>query len=654
MDPALFANLLRWNLQIVLLVIGAAAVLHLVRLKEPVLRHAFWRSVLVIALVLPAVQPWRTPSVGNPADIDVQSLAMLAGGSESGAAVGGASMIRAASIHLRRHGLTYVVVGLVVGAVLRLLWLTLGVLRLRRLRRDGERATATDGYDEISSLIEAGADVRRVERLGQPVTFGVLKPAVLLPASFPTLPIGVQRAVLAHELLHVHRRDWAWVLMEEILRAAFWFNPAMAWLLSRVQASREEVVDELTVQVTNARKTYLEALLFFADQPTLFPAAPFARRHHLFERMLLVSREAAMSSTRLVVSSIVLALGVIFTSAYASTTFPLANLPALEERSGQGQAPPRDRRPGEAGPETQRERDLKQAIAANPTQRDMYFQLAGLQMSRGAVKDAEATMTDLKIALPNQPGLAGAIAQFYLKSGLFEQAVVTLEDAAAANPTNAPGYHLLATFYFEKVQKDKTLSVDQQRAYLDAGIAATDRALAINPDYVEALVYQNILLRLKANVEPDAQARQGMLARADALRNRAMELKQASGQQQMQFVPAPGQPGAPPPPPPPPPPGLEGQAPIRVGGNVRPPAKIRDVKPVYPAVAKEAGVQGVVIIEATIGTDGNIVDARVLRGQPLLDQAALEAVSQWQFAPTLLNGAPVPVIMTMTVNFTLQ
>jgi TonB family protein len=108
-----------------------------------------------------------------------------------------------------------------------------------------------------------------------------------------------------------------------------------------------------------------------------------------------------------------------------------------------------------------------------------------------------------------------------------------------------------------------------------------------------------------------------------------------------------GLPEAPPPPPPP-------VAPVRVGGNIRPPTKIKNVNPVYPSIAQSARVQGVVIVEATIGPDGKVSDARVLRSIPLLDQAALDAVRQWVFTPTLLNGVPVPVIMTVTVNFTLQ
>ena len=91
--------------------------------------------------------------------------------------------------------------------------------------------------------------------------------------------------------------------------------------------------------------------------------------------------------------------------------------------------------------------------------------------------------------------------------------------------------------------------------------------------------------------------------------------------------------------------------PMRVGGNVPPPTKIRHVAPAYPIDAQRAGVQGVVIIEATIGEDGKVRSAAVLRSIPQLDQAALDAVKQWEFAPTIVGGKAVPVIMTVTVQF---
>jgi TonB family protein len=100
--------------------------------------------------------------------------------------------------------------------------------------------------------------------------------------------------------------------------------------------------------------------------------------------------------------------------------------------------------------------------------------------------------------------------------------------------------------------------------------------------------------------------------------------------------------------------GPQPQMPVRVGGAIRAPQRIFNVDPVYPAVAQNARVQGVVILEVTIGTTGHVEGARILRGVPLLDQAALDAVQQWQYTPTLLNGVAVPVIMTVTVNFALQ
>ena len=106
---------------------------------------------------------------------------------------------------------------------------------------------------------------------------------------------------------------------------------------------------------------------------------------------------------------------------------------------------------------------------------------------------------------------------------------------------------------------------------------------------------------------------------------------------------------APPPPPTPPQP----VAPIRAHYGVRPPTKTVHVAPVYPAIARASRVQGVVIIEATIDIRGNVESARILRSIPLLDQAALDAVHEWKFTPTLLNGIAVPIIMTVTVNFTL-
>jgi len=105
---------------------------------------------------------------------------------------------------------------------------------------------------------------------------------------------------------------------------------------------------------------------------------------------------------------------------------------------------------------------------------------------------------------------------------------------------------------------------------------------------------------------------------------------------------------APPPPPPAP------KAPIRLHSGMQAPRKIDAVDPVYPAIARSARVEGVVILETVLDANGRVESVRVLRSIPLLDQAAVDAVRQWRFTPALLNGMPVPVVMTVTVNFTLR
>jgi protein TonB len=82
--------------------------------------------------------------------------------------------------------------------------------------------------------------------------------------------------------------------------------------------------------------------------------------------------------------------------------------------------------------------------------------------------------------------------------------------------------------------------------------------------------------------------------------------------------------------------------------------KTRHVPPVYPATAQTARIQGLVVLEALIGPDGKVSDAKIVQSIPLLDQAAVDAVKQWEFTPTMVDGAAVPVLMTVSVNFALK
>jgi TonB family protein len=239
-------------------------------------------------------------------------------------------------------------------------------------------------------------------------------------------------------------------------------------------------------------------------------------------------------------------------------------------------------------------------------------------------------------------------------------------------------YHRQAVELWDK-SRDASLTPEQRLELARQGIALEDKALAINPDYVDALTYKNIFLRIEANLTPEAARQRELLDQANALRTRAIQIRKTQP-----YVPQSGEPAPPPPPPPPPPPmvvtasdgstsvvvpspaapmvaptaaytaALAAHDPLRIGGEIKSPAKIRDVKPVYPAEARGAGVQGVVIVEILVDPAGDVVDARVLRSIPILDEAALNAVRQWRFTPTLLNGEPRSVLLTVTVSFRIQ
>jgi TonB family protein len=270
-----------------------------------------------------------------------------------------------------------------------------------------------------------------------------------------------------------------------------------------------------------------------------------------------------------------------------------------------------------------RERELRLLVASGGATKDTYLELARLANLQNRIDDV----------------------------------VQALTEAAKFDPPSAESQHRIATLLWDYARRPG-LDPATQLTYVKKGIAAEDEALALQPNYLEALTYKNILLRMQANLTSDPMEQQRLVSEADTLRTRALELQK----QHAEHRPLNNTAGGPPPPPPPPFPGfaepfeqtLARLQPVRVGGNIRTPTKIKDVKPVFPPDAHAARVQGVVILETVIDDQGNIANARVLRSIPMLDSAALSAVSQWQFTPTLLNGNPVGVIMTVTVNFTLM
>ena len=236
----------------------------------------------------------------------------------------------------------------------------------------------------------------------------------------------------------------------------------------------------------------------------------------------------------------------------------------------------------------------------------------------------------------------------------FDRKAAELEQAAAQQPGSAQAQHLVGTFYYEK-SRDVALSANERRGYLDRGIAAEDRALAADPEYVEALVYKNILLRTKATMEADPAAQAALIREADTLRNRALELAQA---QRGKAIPEGTvvNTNVPPPPPPPPPPGGVSEpikwvyAETQVAAAAGAPVKTKDVRPIFAPMVIASGYKGEVVVEANVDSRGKVAQVRVIKSQPMLTQATIDAVRQWEFDPaTVPSGGS---LITVTANFT--
>ena len=628
MTASLIADGVALSAQITCVVAIAALVSFVVRIDAAAVRYHYWRAVLVLCLLLPWMQGRQATTVaGDGIASTVFSVSTIA-------------TIPVPDDAVERAGVSWPAIGvwIVVGVIaLRLGGLGLGLMRLRRLRRSGRLAEPNAEHDHLQWALGTRAEIRYVPG-AQPVTCGAWRPVVLLPEALRAHSLAIQRAVLTHELLHVQRRDWLWAMGEEAIRAVLWFHPAIWWLVGRVRLAREEVVDELTVLATGQRRTYLEALLVFADAPPAVPVAAFARRHHLFRRMMLISKEAVMSSKRIVFSSLVLALALLAGSWYAVAAFPMTeSLRQISDGPREPHSPadmrnrasaalavvqsavrrvPSARQTAATGAIGPLEQTAKPITPENPIPRRTY----SVTPQNPGGPDAGVVVLTLRITVN---GL-GRVAEVRSLSGVVGGRVGMPAPAGSGRGRGVP-----------EVQGRAVAPPSEE--FTRAAIAAV-RQWIYDPPADPPIAFDVTLA-----FAPGSETR--LLAHGGPV-----------GAPGFRFG---GPAGAPPPPPPPPPPpgGATSfnwtNGAVRIGGNIKVPTKTKDVAPVYPPIAQSARVQGVVILETLIGANGRVEDARILRSIPLLDQAALDAVRQWEFTPTLLNGNPVPVIMTTTVQFSL-
>lgn len=274
-----FDTLLVWSAQICLLTLAGALAIRF--LYQPKARLWAWQGLLLLLLALPLIEPWRLPlPEALPTVIE-----------DGGGGAGLRQTLGPHAHHWTRGDLLWIIA---LGAAVRLFWIGAGLLRLRRYRKEAHQLLAPPvQFGDSAARWYVHPD------LSGPVTYGWPRASVLLPARFEEMDASMRAAIACHELMHVVRRDWLFVMAEEAIRAAFWFHPAVWFVLSRIQLAREQVVDREVIRLTRDRDRYLDALVAVAEQkiqPDLAPAPLFLRKRQLARRVAAVLQEVSMSA----------------------------------------------------------------------------------------------------------------------------------------------------------------------------------------------------------------------------------------------------------------------------------------------------------------------------------------------------------------------
>ena len=294
------------------------------RIRRPGFLLRYWQAVLLLLLVAPWIQPWQ-PVAAAPTGV----LAPISGmeqAVESGDGVSVAGRVIALpAARWRVDPWTWALGLLAAGVIVRLGWIGLGLLRLARLVRAADRIVPPAVARELLAQFRVSAVFVQHPEVRMPCSFGLFRPTVMLPAAFDRLEPAFQRAIVCHELLHIERRDFARVVVEDAAAALLWFHPWVWLLRRRIRLHREQVVDATVVRCTGDRRAYVRCLVELAGHPlTLRLASPMLRSTELRIRTdALFEKEGAMSTRRLAVATTGLCVALGATVWTACATVPL-------------------------------------------------------------------------------------------------------------------------------------------------------------------------------------------------------------------------------------------------------------------------------------------------------------------------------------------
>jgi tetratricopeptide (TPR) repeat protein len=168
---------------------------------------------------------------------------------------------------------------------------------------------------------------------------------------------------------------------------------------------------------------------------------------------------------------------------------------------------------------------VQKMIQVEPNEASNYFVLAKIYEDAGAYPESEQTLLKAKEVKPNDPAVYMTLAGFYNRQGQFDKTIDALEQRAKVEPNNPEAFQTIAAYYWDETRGDASLTDTQKREFVQKGLEAVDRALQIRNDYVEAITFKGLLLRLQANLEKDPAKQQALLKEAVALSDKANDLR---------------------------------------------------------------------------------------------------------------------------------
>lgn len=637
-DPSsLLSALVSWSAQAFLLV--AAGAIAVTTIRHPKARLLVWQGLLLALLLLPAIEPWkaRIVELAPPVTASAAILPPTAAAATS-------------SFHWRSEYWLFLIAA---GAGLRLMWVIAGFLRLRRYRQQGTPLAGPP--------LRFASDTARwyaSESVPGPVTYGWTRPVILLPSKVLELPADLREAIQCHELIHVRRGDWLFVLAETLVRSLLWFHPAIWFALSRIQLAREQAVDQEVVELLQNRERYLDALVAVAEyrlQPDLAPAPLFLRKRHLAARVEAVMKEIDMSRSRIFAGAAAVFSALALAACAAMWLFPFVSplvsyaqtspdSPGITVSAGVGLL---HRAPVHA-PENFVPGTVIVQATLNAT---------------GEVSDAQVVSGPQEL---RKEALA-SVLQWHYRPGASTAQISIQFEAPSARQFEAPVVQTVSPAPAANVVRLAPNVVAGGRGGRGGAATAVQSASSASfPAKLGSIQFQGVSPEAEQELRNRLTVREGDTvneADIDTLRNTVQTFdghlsasyswRSVSGSPNELMVQVRVLPGAPAPPPSP-----LAAAPadsVLVASGTQSAKLVSKVDPVYPQIAKQARIQGTVMLQALIGKDGAMQNLKVVSSaNPLLTPAAIDAVKQWVYLPTILNGQPVSVQTTINVDFSLQ